>query len=117
MRRSSSTPATNNLKAGGSTKAIYDIAENEDEDMSFTHTSINQNSNNGKYLTTGTNATSGQENRVINYCTSSLQRNPIKPPRKSDRSHSFSLRQQNPVKSKSSIFNRFSCQIARSISN
>ena len=39
MRRSSSTPATNNLQAGGSTKAIYDIAENEDEDLSFSHTS------------------------------------------------------------------------------
>ena len=118
MRRSSSTPATNNLQAGGSTKAIYDIAENEDEDMSFTHTSINPSSNNGKYLTSGsTSVTSGQENRVINYCTSSLQRNPIKPPRKSDRSHSFSLRQQNPIKTKSNIFNRSISQIARSISN
>ena len=116
MRRSSSTPATNNLQAGGSTKAIYDIAENEDEDLSFSHTSINPTSNKGKY-STGASATNGQENRIINYCTSSLQRNPIKPPRKSDRSHSFSLRQQNPVKSKSNIFNRGLSQIARSISN
>ena len=109
MRRSSSTPATN-LQGGGSTKAIYDIAENEDEDMSFTHTSINQSSK-GKY-SSGT----GQEQRVVNYCTSSLQRNPMKPPRKSDRSHSFSLKPQ-PVKTKSNIFNRSISHIARSISN
>ena len=114
MRRSSSTPATtNNLQTG--TKAIYDIAENEDEDISFTQNSLVSHPSKCKHSSTGSNRI---QERVISYSTSSLQRNPSKPPRinKNDRSHSFSSK-QNPIKPKSNIFNRSISHIARSISN
>ena len=88
MRRSSSSPATtNNLQSG--TKGIYDIAENEDEDISFTQNSLVSHPVKNKHSSTVSNRL---QERVISYSTSSLQRNPYKPPRisKNDRSHSFS---------------------------
>ena len=110
MRRSSSTPATgsNNLQAG--TKTIYDIAENEDEDSSLTQNSFIKSNH-----VTDSSIT---QKRVMNYSTSSLQRNPAKPPRtiKNDRSQSFTAK-QHPLKPKSNVFNRSISQIAKSFSN
>ena len=112
MRRSSSTPAaTNNLQVGPN--KIYDIAENEDEDISFTQNPINQlvkgKHSSGPVMT---------QERSLSYSTSSLQRNPTKPPRcsKNDRSNSFSTKQHS-IKPKGNVFNRSISHIARSISN
>ena len=110
MRRSSSTPATNTLHGG--TKAIYDIAENEDEDISFSQSSINP------AIKNKVSSNSGPREWGISYSTSSLQRNLAKPlrPNKNDRSHSFSAK-PHLAKEKSNIFNRSINHITKSISN
>ena len=110
MHRSSSTPATNTLHGG--TKAIYDIAENEDEDISFSQGSINP------AIKNKVSSNSGPREWGISYSTSSLQRNLAKPlrPNKNDRSHSFSAK-PHLAKEKSNIFNRSINHITKSISN
>ena len=111
MRRSSSTPAP---AAQGTAKTIYDIAENDDEDLSFSGQQIHSPLKPMK----GNHDSALLQERVINYSTSSLQRHPVKPPRvnKNDRSQSFSSK-NNPPRAKSNLFTRSIGHIARSISN